>query len=147
MRAPMSVIACLATTALLAGAASASEGLAPYYNPTNSASESGLTIGSNLYKTIGCPGRGLLDPVCAEEVAPATVVVAPAPVVIEPTPAIVVIEAPAAASSVVVAEQKPVVSKTSTAQPGGIKLDECVSNFVKLAGDNLRNTSALFIKP
>jgi len=36
----------------------------PYYNPANPASPSGMTIGYELYKTIGCPGRGLLEAPC-----------------------------------------------------------------------------------
>ena len=57
---------------------------APYYNPANAASSNGLTVGYELFKTIGCPGRGILDapcagPVVAQPVAPAApaVVVAP----------------------------------------------------------------------
>ena len=40
-----------------------------YYDPTNAASSSGKTSGFELYKTIGCPGRGLLDPPCPGDVA------------------------------------------------------------------------------
>ena len=40
-----------------------------YYDPTNAASNSGKTMGFELYKTIGCPGRGLLDPPCPGDVA------------------------------------------------------------------------------
>lgn len=40
-----------------------------YYDPTNTASNSGKTTGFELYKTIGCPGRGLLDPPCPGDVA------------------------------------------------------------------------------
>ncbi|MFP5409153.1 MAG: OmpA family protein [Gammaproteobacteria bacterium] len=39
---------------------------APYYNPANAASPSGYTTDYKLYKTIGCPGRGLLDAPCKE---------------------------------------------------------------------------------
>lgn len=50
-----------------------------YYDPSNVASPSGVTSGTPLYRTIGCPGRQLLDPPCLEEQpAPAP---APAPVV------------------------------------------------------------------
>lgn len=38
---------------------------APYYNPANPASSSGMTSGYELYKTIGCPGRGILEAPCA----------------------------------------------------------------------------------
>lgn len=62
-----------------------------FYDPTNVApgSEAGKTTGFELYKTIGCPGRQLLDPPCKEEVKPAPPpapkpVAAPAPM---PAPA------------------------------------------------------------
>jgi len=35
-----------------------------FYDPTNAASATGKTIGHELIKTIGCPGRGLLDVPC-----------------------------------------------------------------------------------
>ncbi len=54
-----------------AGAMSAQAADAPYYNPANTASQSQLTTGHELYRTIGCPGRQLLDPVCKEPAAPA----------------------------------------------------------------------------
>lgn len=50
---------------------------ASYYDPSNTASQSGLTNGHDLYRTIGCPGMGLLDPACQED--PARTVEAPAP--------------------------------------------------------------------
>jgi hypothetical protein len=44
-----------------------------YYDPTNTATgnQAGKTTGFELYKTIGCPGRQLLDPPCKEDVKPA----------------------------------------------------------------------------
>lgn len=42
----------------------------PFYNPSNTASKDGKTGGYELFKTIGCPGRQLLDPPCKED-APA----------------------------------------------------------------------------
>jgi len=42
----------------------------PYYNPANAASSTGLTSGYELFKTIGCPGRGILETPCAAPVAP-----------------------------------------------------------------------------
>lgn len=86
-----------------------------YYDPDNPASSTGFTTGYRLYRTIGCPGRALLDNPCkvpprpmpvakAPEPAPVVVVVAPepppapAPVVVAPdpvpAPAPVVVEAP-----------------------------------------------------
>jgi outer membrane protein OmpA-like peptidoglycan-associated protein len=54
---------------------------APYYNPANAASSSGMTTAYELFKTIGCPGRGILEAPCAGPVAakPAAPVAAPAP--------------------------------------------------------------------
>jgi outer membrane protein OmpA-like peptidoglycan-associated protein len=54
------------TIALLSGGMSHAQAAeAPYYNPANSASQTGKTVGYELYKTIGCPGRGILDAPCA----------------------------------------------------------------------------------
>lgn len=52
---------------------------ASYYDPTNTASNSGKTTGYELYKTIGCPGRALLDPPCPGDVAAAKPAPTPAP--------------------------------------------------------------------
>jgi uncharacterized repeat protein (TIGR01451 family) len=79
----------------------------PYYNPSNSASSTGITSGAELSKTIGCPGKGILDAGCVNsvEVKPAPVAApapAPVPVVIAapaPTPAPVVKAAPVPAAS------------------------------------------------
>lgn len=49
----------LAFTALYAQAATGD-----FYDPTNAASKTGKTIGYELFGTIGCPGRGLLDAAC-----------------------------------------------------------------------------------
>lgn len=54
------------TLALLGcGALSAQAAETLYYNPSNIASPSGKTIGYELFKSIGCPGRGILDTPCA----------------------------------------------------------------------------------
>lgn len=57
--------------------------IGPYYNPTNAASPSGYTVGYELFRTIGCPGKALLDVPCP---APVAVAEAPAPVVATPAP-------------------------------------------------------------
>ena len=44
--------------------AQAAEGV--FYDPTNAASNSGKTTGYELYGTIGCPARGLLDAPCPQ---------------------------------------------------------------------------------
>lgn len=66
-----------------------------YYDPSNAASPTGKTTGYELYRTIGCPGRGLLDTPCAVPAPPAPVAAAePAPA---PEPAYVAPPAPAPA--------------------------------------------------
>ncbi|MDT3706052.1 MAG: OmpA family protein [Thiobacillus sp.] len=64
MRTPL-ILSILGATLVSAGAltAHAAEG-ASYYNPSNAASASGKTVGHELFLTIGCPGRGLLDAPC-----------------------------------------------------------------------------------
>lgn len=49
---------------LSAGYVSAQAAEGVYYNPSNAASSSGKTTGFELYRTIGCPGKGLLDAPC-----------------------------------------------------------------------------------
>ncbi len=53
----------------LAGSALASSAQGSFYNPENKASgnQAGNTTGFELYRTIGCPGRALLDPGCVED--------------------------------------------------------------------------------
>jgi outer membrane protein OmpA-like peptidoglycan-associated protein len=62
-----------------AGVVTAHAAEAPFYNPTNAASSTGYTIGYELFRTIGCPGRELLGVPCP--------VPAPAPLAAEPEPA------------------------------------------------------------
>jgi outer membrane protein OmpA-like peptidoglycan-associated protein len=90
-----------------------------YYDPDNSASATGFTSGYQLYRTIGCPGKQLLDAPCAvppPPPAPAPVVQAPEPApvtvvtVVEPPPAPPpVAEAPKPAA--VLTKEKPLVLK------------------------------------
>ncbi|HRH82416.1 MAG TPA: OmpA family protein [Thiobacillaceae bacterium] len=52
----------------------------PYYNPANPASNTGFTTAYELNKTIGCPGRGILEAPCKEPQAAAKpAAAAPAP--------------------------------------------------------------------
>lgn len=53
-------VAALATVGVMP--AHAAEGV--YYDPANAASSTGKTIGYELFRTIGCPGKGLLDAPC-----------------------------------------------------------------------------------
>jgi len=81
--------------------AHAAEGL--FYDPSNAASPTGKTIGYELTRTIGCPGRGLLDTPC-----PVPVTVAAAP---EPAPAPAYVAPPAPAPAYVAPEPAPVPQK------------------------------------
>lgn len=90
-------------TLVSAGVVTAHAAEAPFYDPTNAASSTGYTIGYELFRTIGCPGRELLGvpcpvpapapvPLAAEpEPAPAPLAAAPepapAPLAAEPAPA------------------------------------------------------------
>lgn len=47
-----------------AGVVSAHAAEGVFYDPSNAASSSGKTTGYELYRTIGCPGKGLLDAPC-----------------------------------------------------------------------------------
>ncbi|OYZ30090.1 MAG: hypothetical protein B7X82_01675 [Hydrogenophilales bacterium 17-64-65] len=70
-----------------AGAISAHAAEGVYYDPSNAASADGKTVGYELYRTIGCPGKQLLDAPCKvpapapepEKVVAAEPVAAPAP--------------------------------------------------------------------
>ncbi|MDP1645688.1 MAG: OmpA family protein [Thiobacillus sp.] len=112
MRATPFLFSILGATLISAGVVSAQAAEGVFYDPSNAASPTGKTVGYELYKTIGCPGRPLLDTPCkvpapeqiaaAPELAPAPVYVAPkptAPVYVAPEPApvpIVVAPEPAA---------------------------------------------------
>ena len=84
MRATRFLLSATVASLMSAGAISAH---AAYYDPSNAASSSGKTTGYELYRTIGCPGKGLLDAPCQvpPEPAPAPAP-APAPIA-EPAPA------------------------------------------------------------
>ncbi|PKO71758.1 MAG: hypothetical protein CVU23_05830, partial [Betaproteobacteria bacterium HGW-Betaproteobacteria-17] len=68
---------------------------APFYNPRNAASPTGFTIGYELFRTIGCPGRGLFDTPCPVPPPPAPVAATPEP---EPVAAPLAPVAPVAAA-------------------------------------------------
>ena len=57
-------------------AAHAAEGV--FYDPSNAASPTGKTIGYELYRTIGCPGRELLGVPCPVPAEPAAAATEPA---------------------------------------------------------------------
>lgn len=164
MRSTFLLLTCLGTALASVGVAHADSIGGAYYNPANSASTTGMTIGKDLYKTIGCPGRALLDPVCAED-APAPVVaaivpvpqeapvlapVAPVPVpepiaVVQPTPpaepvAEVKSQPAAPVEPVVVAKNQPVAPADEA------KTEECYSKFIKSATESFRDAANNWIK-
>lgn len=58
------VLSILGAALLSAGSLSAQADDGRFYDPTNAASPTGFTTGYELFRTIGCPGRGLLDTPC-----------------------------------------------------------------------------------
>ena len=64
MRTKLILIQALGASLLAASAMSAQAVSGVFYDPTNAASQSGKTTGFELFGTIGCPGRGLLDAPC-----------------------------------------------------------------------------------
>lgn len=101
MRTNRYVFSIVGATLISAGVVTAHAAEGVFYDPTNAASPTGFTIGYELFRTIGCPGRELLGtpcpvpppaPVAAEpEPAPAPVAAAPEPAALapatEPSPA------------------------------------------------------------
>lgn len=57
----------LGTILLAAGFAGAAAADGRFYDPRNAASPTGATLGHELFRTIGCPGRGLFDTPCRIE--------------------------------------------------------------------------------
>jgi outer membrane protein OmpA-like peptidoglycan-associated protein len=94
MRTTPFLFSILGATLISAGAISAHAAEGVYYDPSNAASPTGKTVGHELFRTIGCPGKQLLDAPCKvpapapepEQVAAAEPVAAPAPA---PAPAYV----------------------------------------------------------
>lgn len=86
--------------------AHAAEGV--FYDPSNAASPTGKTIGYELYRTIGCPGRDLLGTPCPIPAPPAQVAAAPEPA---PAPAPTYVAPPAPAPAYVAPVPAPVPPK------------------------------------
>ena len=86
MRTSTFLFSILAATLISAGAVTAHAAEGVFYDPSNAASPTGKTIGHELFLTIGCPGRQLLDKPCPAPVV-AAAEPAPAPVVAAPEPA------------------------------------------------------------
>ncbi|MDD3528419.1 MAG: OmpA family protein, partial [Gallionellaceae bacterium] len=89
--------------ALFAAGAFAAHAETPYYNPSNTNSPDKLTVGHDLYQTIGCPGKQLLDPACkAQAAAPTAAPITTEVTITSPKPATtqVTITSPAPAATV-----------------------------------------------
>jgi len=90
MRTTPFLFSVLGATLMATGVVTAHAAEAPFYNPRNAASPTGFTIGHELFRTIGCPGRELLGTPCPVPPPPAPVAAAPepaAPIVAAPEPA------------------------------------------------------------
>jgi len=97
MRTTPFLFSILGATLISVGAISAHAAEGVFYDPSNAASADGKTIGHELYKTIGCPGRELLTtpcpvpapavPVAAAPEAEPVPAPAPAPAYVAPAPA------------------------------------------------------------
>ncbi|MHB1061728.1 MAG: OmpA family protein, partial [Thiobacillus sp.] len=87
MRTTPFLFSILGATLISAGAITAHAAEGVYYDPSNAASPTGKTVGHELFRTIGCPGKQLLDAPCKvpapapepEKVVAAEPVAAPAP--------------------------------------------------------------------
>ena len=89
MRNSTTVLSTLGAALMAAGIMQA-QAAEPYYDPSNVASSTGKTVGYELYKTIGCPGKGILDVPCKVSAptppAEPKPVAKPAPVVVPTAP-------------------------------------------------------------
>ncbi len=81
MRTTPLLFSTLAAVLMSAGAVTAYAAEGDFYDPSNAASPTGKTIGHELYRTIGCPGRDLLGKPCP---VPAQIAAAPGPVAVAP---------------------------------------------------------------
>jgi outer membrane protein OmpA-like peptidoglycan-associated protein len=94
MRTPPLLVSTLSAVLMSVGAVTAYAADGAFYDPSNAASPTGKTIGYELNKTIGCPGRVLFDKPCPTP-APAAPVAAAAEPAPAPEPAYVAPPAPA----------------------------------------------------
>ena len=95
MRTSPLLFSILTAALLAAGAVTVHAAGGRFYDPSNAASPTGTTLGYELYRTIGCPGRELIGSPCLVSMPPvaAAPVPAPAPAFV-PTPPPVVVAAP-----------------------------------------------------
>jgi outer membrane protein OmpA-like peptidoglycan-associated protein len=93
----------LAALLMSAGVVTAHAAQGDFYDPSNAASPTGKTIGHELYRTIGCPGRDLLGTPCPVPAPPAQVAEMPAPAYVAPAAPAPVYVAPTAPAPAYVA--------------------------------------------
>ena len=86
MRTTPVLFSTLAAVLMSAGAVTAYAAEGDFYDPSNAASPTGKTIGHELYRTIGCPGRDLLGKPCPVPAPPAQIAAASEPVAVAPAP-------------------------------------------------------------
>lgn len=91
MRTTPVLFSTLAAVLMSAGVVTAYAAEGVFYDPSNAASPTGKTIGHELYRTIGCPGRDLLGKPCP---VPAQIAAAPEPVAVAPAAPAYVAPAP-----------------------------------------------------
>lgn len=84
MRTTPLLFSTLAAVLMSAGAVTAYAAEGVFYDPSNAASPTGKTIGHELYRTIGCPGRELLGKPCPVPAPPAQIAAASDPVAVAP---------------------------------------------------------------
>ena len=133
------ILTALSVAMLSAGIASAQAEDQPYYNPTNPASPTGFTAGYELYHTIGCPGKQLLDrpdKLCVPAPAPAPVA---AP---EPAPA----PAPAPAPEPTLTKEHPLVLKDVNFDFNSAKLRKGAFPVLDKAAEDLKGANYPHVK-
>jgi outer membrane protein OmpA-like peptidoglycan-associated protein len=105
MRTTPLLISTLGAILMSAGVVTAHAATGVFYDPSNAASPTGKTVGYELFRTIGCPGRQLLDTPCPVPPPPAPVAAAPEPA---PAPApVAALAEPAPAPVAALAEPAP----------------------------------------
>lgn len=141
------------TVALLsAGISTALAEGTPYYNPSNPTGPNGFTNGYELFHTIGCPGKQLLDnpgKLCVPAPAPAPVAApepapAPAPVAApEPAPAPTPAPAPAPEpkAAPVLTKEHPLVLKDVNFDFGSAKLRKGAGPTLDQAAEDLKGAN------
>jgi OOP family OmpA-OmpF porin len=128
MRTTQLLICASAATLMSGGAISVHAAQGDFYDPSNVASPTGKTIGYELFRTIGCPGRALLDrpcPVPVEKTPVKKPVAESPPAAVAPEPAAL---APAAAPAPTPA---PAPAPTPAPAPLRLVLDDVNFDFDK----------------